>query len=52
MPQNQLTTRQKRVPLFKWKPTDNDKLATYDGGIFIMKFEKVFYDDQGDSKVR
>lgn len=47
MPQNQLTTRQKRVPLFKWKPTDNDKLATYDGGIFIMKFEKVFYDDQG-----
>ena len=37
----------KKVPLFKWKPKENDILATFDGGIFIMKFENVFSDNQG-----
>ncbi len=37
----------KKVPLFKWKPKENDTLATFDGGIFIMKFENVFSDNQG-----
>ena len=37
----------KEVPLFKWKPKENDTLATFDGGIFIMKFENVFSDNQG-----
>lgn len=31
-------------PLTKWKPRETDKYATYDGGIFIMRFEKAFID--------
>ena len=31
-------------PLTKWKPREADKYATYDGGIFIMRFERAFID--------
>ena len=34
-------------PLYKWKGKESDNIITYDGGIFIMKFENIFNDDKG-----
>ena len=41
------TANGKPKPLSKWKPKDDENLATYDGGIFIMRFEKVFDNPDG-----
>lgn len=48
MPQNNEKDSDKETirikTLTKWKPREVDKYATYDGGIFIMRFEKAFID--------
>ena len=48
MPQNKESeSKNEKVriqTLTKWKPKEADKYATYDGGIFIMRFEKAFVD--------
>lgn len=46
MPNDKEKTKSEKPvkPLSKWKPKEKEILATYDGGIFIIRFENIFND--------
>lgn len=46
MPNDKENVTKAVKPLSKWKPKEKEILATYDGGIFIMRFENIFNDTE------
>lgn len=42
----------KQSKIVSWKPKDEDILTTYDGGIFIFRFDKLFKDEEAQNYMK